>query len=89
MTPMQSSAMQREERVSFSNCRGQTLKGILHLPEGNEVHAAVILCHGMESNKESNKLTALSRALARRGIMAMRFDFAYSGESSGKFEDIT
>jgi len=81
--------MQREEPVSFSNIRGQTLKGVLHLPAGNEIHAAVILCHGMESSKESNKLTALSRKLADSGIMALRFDFAYSGESSGKFEDIT
>ena len=81
--------MQREERVSFSNLRGQTLKGVLHLPEGNDVHAAVLLCHGMESNKESDKLTSLSRDLAERGILALRFDFAYAGESSGKFEEIT
>ena len=89
MTQMQSSPMDREERVSFSNRRGQTLKGILHLPEGSDVHAAVILCHGMESNKESEKLVSLSRTLAERGILALRFDFACAGESSGKFEEIT
>jgi len=81
--------MQREEPVSFSNCRGQTLKGVLHVPEGNDAHAAVILCHGMESNKESGKPTTLGRRLAERGILALRFDFAYAGESSGKFEEIT
>ena len=81
--------MQREERVSFSNRRGQTLKGVLHLPEGNKIHAAVLLCHGLESNKESGKLITLSRDLAERGILALRFDFAYAGESSGKFEEIT
>src|SRR3990172_11281278 len=27
--------------------------------------------------------------LAQRGLLALRFDFSYVGESSGKFEDIT
>jgi putative redox protein len=43
----------------------------------------------MESNKESEKLVALCWALAERGMLALRFDFAYSGESSGRFEDLT
>lgn len=81
--------MGREERVSFSNDRGQTLKGVLHHPAGSQRHAAAILCHGMESNKESEKLVALGRRLAEKGILALRFDFSYAGESSGKFEDIT
>ena len=49
----------------------------------------MILCHGMESNKNSDKLVLMSDALAGRGILTLRFDFAYAGESSGKFEDIT
>ena len=81
--------MEHQERVSFSNGRGQTLKGVLHYPAGSEFPAAAILCHGMESNKESKKLVALSRALAERGILTLRFDFACAGESSGKFEEIT
>lgn len=81
--------MEQEERVSFSNGCGETLKGILHYPAGRKFTAAAILCHGMESNKESEKLVALSRALAERGILALRFDFACAGESSGKFEEIT
>jgi len=43
----------------------------------------------MESNKESDKLVHLGRAMAQRGIMVLRFDFRYVGESSGRFEDIT
>ncbi len=81
--------MEREERVSFTNGRGQTLKGVLHHPAGSEFPAAAILCHGMESNKESDKLVALGQALAAKGILALRFDFACAGESSGKFEEIT
>jgi putative redox protein len=43
----------------------------------------------MDSDKNSEKLIVLSRALAERGILTLRFDFSYVGESSGKFEDIT
>lgn len=81
--------MEREKRLSFPNDRGQTLRGILHHPAGKSFPAAVILCHGMESNKESQKLVALGRRLAEKGILALRFDFACAGESSGKFEEIT
>ena len=78
-----------EERISFANPRGDTLSGVLHHSALDRARGAVILCHGMESNKQSDKLVLLSRELARRGILALRFDFSYVGESSGKFEDIT
>lgn len=78
-----------EERVSFRNCRGDTLCGVLHHPRQSSSGGAVILCHGMESNKESDKLVELGRALAQSGILALRFDFSYCGESSASFADIT
>lgn len=81
--------MDHEERVSFLNGRGQTLAGILHRPPASALPAGVILCHGMESNKESEKIVALSRKLTEKGIFALRFDFACAGESGGKFEEIT
>ena len=79
----------REEKISFANSRGDNLSGVLHHPEHYPVRGAVILCHGMESDKNSEKLVFLGGELSRRGILAMRFDFAYVGESSGKFEEIT
>lgn len=81
--------MEREERVTFPNDQGQILKGVLHYPAGSTFSAAAILCHGMESSKESEKLVALGRALAQKGVLALRFDFACAGESNGKFEEIT
>jgi len=50
---------------------------------------AAILCHGMESAKNSEKLIFLAQSLAERGVLALRFDFRYVGESSGKFAEIT
>src|SRR5262245_19219238 len=81
--------MAREEKISFNNCRGDTLSGVLHHPVGNNSDGAVVLCHGMDSDKNSEKLIYLAQQLAEQGILALRFDFSYVGESSGKFEDIT
>jgi pimeloyl-ACP methyl ester carboxylesterase len=78
-----------EERITFENARGETLSGVLHHPIGSDPHGLVILCHGMESDKNSEKLIYLGRKLAEANVLALRFDFAYVGESSGKFEDIT
>jgi len=79
----------REEKVFFTNQRGERLAGILHHPQSGNPRGAVILCHGMESNKESEKLVFLGQALAQRDMLALRFDFACVGESTGCFENIT
>src|SRR5262245_36421713 len=81
--------MAREENISFSNCRGETLSAVLHHPAGKNTNGAVILCHGMDSDKNSEKLVYLARQLAGQGILALRFDFSYVGESSGNFAEIT
>ena len=78
-----------EEKITFENARGDTLSGVLHHPIGGSPRGGVILCHGMASNKNSEKLIYLGRKLAEANVLALRFDFAYVGESSGKFEDIT
>jgi alpha/beta superfamily hydrolase len=79
----------REEKISFMNSRRDTLSGVLHHPNNKDAQGAAILCHGMESNKESQKLVMIGEALSQRGILTLRFDFSYVGESSGKFEDLT
>ena len=78
-----------EEKVSFSFNGAKNIVGILHHPAGESPRGAIILCHGMDSSKNSEKLISLSRGLAARGLLTLRFDFAYVGESSEKFEDIT
>ena len=71
----------REENCSFVNRHGQALSGVLHHPHADAPQGGVILCHGMESNKESDKLVLLSRELAQRNVLALRFDFACAGET--------
>lgn len=72
--------------------RGLTLRGMLHIPDQ---HAGkipfVILFHGFcDDRNEINFVhTELSRRLCEKGIGSVRFDFAGSGESDGRFEDMT
>jgi putative redox protein len=70
------------------NRRGQRLCGIMHRPDALP-KAGAILCHGMGSSKESEKFIMLGREMSARGMLALRFDFACSGESEGKFEEVT
>lgn len=72
--------------------RGLTLRGMLHIPDGHEGTVPfVILFHGFcDDRNEINFVhTELSRRLCQRGIASVRFDFAGSGESDGRFEDMT
>ena len=77
------------ENITFKNSRGDRLSGVLHRPTNKTPRGAVILCHGMDSNKNSEKLVLLAEQLACTDILALRFDFSYVGESSGCFANIT
>lgn len=78
-----------EQQVTFRNGRGERLAGVLHLPQAAANDFGVILCHGMESSKESLKHLHLGESLSRAGFTVLRFDFTGAGESSGEFESIT
>ena len=65
------------------------MAGVLHSPRQAANGFGVILCHGMESSKESLKCVHLGESLSRVGFTVLRFDFAGAGDSSGKFESIT
>ncbi len=72
--------------------RGLTLRGMMHVPDHHEGKVPfVILFHGFcDDRNEINFVhTELSRRLCEKGIASVRFDFAGSGESDGRFEDMT
>ncbi len=61
-------------------------------PDGHDIRAvhetcgadrAVLLCHGIASDKEAGGIyTSLAQSLARRGFDSLRFDFRGHGESA-------
>jgi pimeloyl-ACP methyl ester carboxylesterase len=79
-----------ERSVSFTN-QGERMWGMLHLPAVNRPCPTVILLHGITGDKSSphRLFVHTARALAARGIAALRFDMRGSGESEGEFQDIT
>jgi pimeloyl-ACP methyl ester carboxylesterase len=82
-----------ERYVEIRRPRG-LMRGMLHLPPRERFRPpwpALALFHGFSGNRmESNFLfVAFSRLLAEQGIASVRFDFLGSGESDGRFEDMT
>lgn len=79
-----------ETPLVFTN-EGMQLVGMVHRPEDVENPPAVVFFHGCTGSRyEAHWLfIKIARALAHAGIMALRFDFRYSGESEGEFVDMT
>lgn len=78
----------KEEKVIFEN-KGQKIVGILHTPDSKNP-PAIIMSHGWTGNKDEHGLFInAAREFCKNGFAVLRFDFRGSGESEGKFEDIS
>jgi alpha-beta hydrolase superfamily lysophospholipase len=74
--------------------KGGFLAGTVHLPRGRKPARgwpSVLMCHGFTGHRiEAHFLfVKASRAFAAAGLASLRFDFRGSGESSGRFEDMS
>lgn len=78
-----------ELSVTLEN-EGQKFVGVLHKPN-SPTKKAVILVHGFTGNKNGpdDIFVKLAKKLVENGIAAFRFDFRGSGESEGRFVDMT
>ncbi len=68
------------------------LSGILHIPsKGKAPFPTVVMFHGFTGNKAESHFifTKTARYLSSKGIAVLRFDFMGSGDSEGKFENMT
>ncbi len=77
----------RERAVRFAS-GGETLVGVLSLPESPREHGVLIL-HGWGTYRSGphDMLVKLARELARRGASVLRFDLRGRGESTGRVLD--
>jgi hypothetical protein len=75
--------------VVFENSKGNKLSGTLSNPTNNVNCPVIILCHGLNSGKNSTSNLELEKIFSKHGIASFRFDFFAHGESEGKFEDRT
>jgi alpha-beta hydrolase superfamily lysophospholipase len=76
------------ERIGIRLENGMDLAGVIHRPTGIAT-AGVVVCHGMLSNKDSSKHTAIAEGLAERGLCALRFDFQGRGDSPGDLMELS
>jgi alpha/beta superfamily hydrolase len=76
------------KKAIFKSFGDLIISSSVHIPE-NPTGKAVIYCHGMEGCKDGTKALYFAEEFCKLGYYFMRFDFRYSGDSEGKFEDIT
>jgi uncharacterized protein len=73
-------------KVCFKNSNGENIFGIFSR-SGNT--KAMLICHGLGSNKDMAKYTSLEKNLNSKGISTLNIDFYAHGESDGKYKDFT
>ena len=83
----------QEERIFFHSVEAEPLRleGVIHVPTGGTPpRPAVVLCHPHSlygGSAEVPVIVSTARELARRGMVALRFNFRGVGGSEGSFGD--
>ena len=72
--------------VNFKNNAGETLAGILELPQ-SEPRAYAVFAHCFTCSKNLRAARTISQALVSVGYAVLRFDFTGLGQSEGEFSD--
>ncbi len=79
--------------LKFNSTNGHALHCELDLPpgvdRGSGPYPAVVFAHGFESDARSQRSVPISKRLAKRGIIGVRFDFTGHGRSDGTPDDAT
>lgn len=77
------------EKVTFNNRESLALDGIIEQPESGEVAGYALYAHCFTCTKAISAAVKISRALAKKNIATLRFDFAGIGKSEGDFAHTT
>lgn len=73
------------ERALIFACQGQTLIGVLSLPDGPPLAAVLVVVGGPQTRVGSHRqFVLLARALAKAGFACLRFDYRGMGDSGGE-----
>lgn len=75
----------KSRKVSFQNHASNALSAVLELPEDEQPRAFAIFAHCFTCTKSNLAAVNICRALSRRQIAVLRFDFTGLGDSDGDF----
>lgn len=76
-----------ESKLFFRTSTGKKVCGVLSSPKESTDVPIVVLCHGLNSGKDSKTNLEIKKILDRNGIATLRFDFFGHGESEGDPKD--
>lgn len=74
-----------QEKIWFENSKGEKLAGLLSNPD-KKTDKIVVMCHGLNSDKNSQTNIELEKVFLKNNIATFRFDFYSHGESEGEKE---
>lgn len=77
---------------SFTTYReGLAIRGMVHYPPQETPAPCLFFCHGFTATRIEPHFmfVKIARLLADLGVACVRFDFTGSGESDGRFQDMT
>jgi alpha/beta superfamily hydrolase len=77
--------MNKRKKVEFKNTSGETLFGLLEIPEQPLSYA--VFAHCFTCSKDIAAASRISRTLANKGVAVLRFDFTGLGNSDGDFSN--
>ncbi len=75
------------KKIEFTNNDGQVLSARLDLPVAGKPAAYALFAHCFTCSKNIKAIAHITRALNRKDIAVLRFDFTGLGESEGDFAD--
>jgi putative redox protein len=79
--------MPQQQRFDFTNRRGLTLAARIDLPADEPAKTHALFAHCFTCGKDIKAAYHIARALNRKGIGVLRFDFTGLGGSQGAFAD--
>ncbi|MCP3715102.1 hypothetical protein [Paraburkholderia sp. CNPSo 3281] len=74
-----------KQKISFENSQGESLAGLLELPDKPVAYA--LFAHCFTCGKDLKSASKIARALTEQSIAVLRFDFTGLGNSDGDFSN--
>ncbi|MFT6429957.1 MAG: putative redox protein [Halopseudomonas sp.] len=75
----------KRTRFEFPNGQGDSLAGLLEMPDDGAPLAMALFAHCFTCGKDSAAASRIARRLVDQGIAVLRFDFTGLGSSDGDF----